>query len=33
VGILIAVDAIPDTFATVLVSTGNLAATAIVARA
>ena len=32
VGILIAVDAIPDTFATVLVASGNLAATAIVAR-
>ncbi len=32
VGILIAVDAIPDTFATVLNATGNLAATAIVAR-
>ena len=32
VGILIAVDAIPDTFATVLNSTGNLAATALVAR-
>jgi Na+/H+-dicarboxylate symporter len=33
VGILIAVDAIPDTFTTVLNSTGNLAATALVARA
>lgn len=32
VGILIAVDAIPDTFATVLNVTGNLAATALVAR-
>jgi Na+/H+-dicarboxylate symporter len=32
VGILIAVDAIPDTFATVLNTTGNLAATALVAR-
>lgn len=32
VGILIAVDAIPDTFATVLNATGNLAATALVAR-
>jgi proton glutamate symport protein len=32
VGILIAVDAIPDTFTTVLNSTGNLAATALVAR-
>ena len=32
VGILIAVDAIPDTFVTVLNSTGNLAATALVAR-
>jgi Na+/H+-dicarboxylate symporter len=31
-GILIAVDAIPDTFATVLNVTGNLAATAIVSR-
>ena len=32
VGILIAVDAIPDTFATVLNATGNLAATAVVAK-
>jgi Na+/H+-dicarboxylate symporter len=32
VGILIAVDAIPDTFATVLNATGNLTATALVAR-
>jgi len=32
IGILIAVDAIPDTFATVLNATGNLVATAIVAR-
>lgn len=32
VGILIAVDAIPDTFATVLNATGNLAATAVVAQ-
>ena len=32
IGILIAVDAIPDTFATVLNVTGDLAATAIVAR-
>jgi proton glutamate symport protein len=32
VGILIAVDAIPDTFATVLNATGNLAATALVAK-
>jgi Na+/H+-dicarboxylate symporter len=32
VGILIAVDAIPDLFATVLNSTGDLAAAAIVAR-
>jgi proton glutamate symport protein len=32
VGLLIAVDAIPDTFATVLNVTGNLAATALVAR-
>jgi Na+/H+-dicarboxylate symporter len=32
VGVLIAVDAIPDTFATVLNVTGNLAATALVAR-
>jgi proton glutamate symport protein len=32
VGILIAVDAIPDTFATTLHVTGNLAATAIVAN-
>lgn len=32
VGILIALDAIPDTFATVLNATGNLAATALVAR-
>jgi proton glutamate symport protein len=32
IGILIAVDAIPDIFATVLNSTGYLAATAIVAR-
>jgi Na+/H+-dicarboxylate symporter len=32
VGILIAVDAIPDTFATVLNATGNLAATVLVAR-
>ena len=32
VGILIAVDALPDTFATVLNTTGNLAATALVAR-
>jgi Na+/H+-dicarboxylate symporter len=32
VGLLIAVDAIPDTFATVLNVTGNLAATAIVAK-
>ena len=32
VGILIAVDAIPDTFATVLNVTGNLSATALVAR-
>ncbi len=32
VGILIAVDALPDTFATVLNVTGNLAATALVAR-
>lgn len=32
VGILIAVDAIPDVFATVLNTTGNLAATVIVAR-
>jgi Na+/H+-dicarboxylate symporter len=32
IGILIAVDAIPDTFATVLNTTGNLAATALVAR-
>jgi proton glutamate symport protein len=31
VGLLIAVDAIPDTFATVLNTTGNLAATAVVA--
>ena len=31
IGILIAVDAIPDTFATVLNTTGNLAATALVA--
>ena len=33
IGILIAVDAIPDVFATVLNVTGDLAATAIVARA
>jgi proton glutamate symport protein len=32
IGILIAVDAIPDTFATVLNTTGDLAATALVAR-
>jgi Na+/H+-dicarboxylate symporter len=32
IGILIAVDAIPDTFSTVLNVTGNLAATALVAR-
>jgi len=32
IGILIAVDALPDTFATVLNVTGDLAATAIVAR-
>ena len=32
VGILIAVDAIPDTFATVLNATGNLAATALVSK-
>ena len=32
IGILIAVDAIPDTFATVLNSTGHMAATALVAR-
>jgi proton glutamate symport protein len=32
IGLLIAVDAIPDLFATVLNTTGNLAATAIVAR-
>jgi proton glutamate symport protein len=32
IGILLAVDALPDTFATVLNVTGNLAATAIVAR-
>ena len=32
VGILIAVDAIPDTFATVLNVTGNLASTVLVAR-
>jgi Na+/H+-dicarboxylate symporter len=32
IGILIAVDAIPDIFSTVLNTTGNLAATAIVAR-
>ena len=31
IGILMAVDAIPDTFATVLNTTGNLAATALVA--
>jgi len=31
IGLLIAVDAIPDTFATVLNTTGNLAATALVA--
>ncbi|HEY8130712.1 MAG TPA: cation:dicarboxylase symporter family transporter, partial [Thermoanaerobaculia bacterium] len=31
IGILIAVDAIPDTFASTLNATGNLAATAIVA--
>jgi proton glutamate symport protein len=31
IGILIAVDAIPDTFATVLNTTGNLAAAALVA--
>jgi Na+/H+-dicarboxylate symporter len=33
IGILIAVDAIPDTFATVLNTTGHLAATTLVARA
>ena len=33
IGILLAVDALPDTFATVLNVTGNLAATALVARA
>ena len=33
IGILIAVDAIPDTFATVLNTTGHLAAVALVARA
>jgi proton glutamate symport protein len=33
VGVLIAVDAIPDTFATVLNTTGHLAATTLVARA
>ncbi len=33
IGILIAVDAIPDIFSTVLNTTGNMAATAIVARA
>ena len=33
IGILIALDAIPDTFASALNATGNLAATAIVARA
>ena len=32
IGVLIAVDAIPDTFATVLNTTGNLAATVLVAR-
>ena len=32
IGILIAVDAIPDLFATVLNSTGDLAAAALVAR-
>jgi Na+/H+-dicarboxylate symporter len=32
IGILIAVDAIPDTFATVLNVSGHLAATAVVAR-
>ena len=32
VGILIGVDAIPDTFTTVQNATGNLAATAIVSR-
>jgi Na+/H+-dicarboxylate symporter len=32
IGILIAVDAIPDTFSTVLNTTGNLTATALVAR-
>ncbi len=32
IGILIAVDAIPDTFATVLNTTGDLAAAALVAR-
>jgi Na+/H+-dicarboxylate symporter len=32
IGILIAVDAIPDTFATVLNTTGNLSATALVSR-
>ena len=32
IGILIAVDAIPDLFATVLNVTGDMAATAIVAR-
>jgi Na+/H+-dicarboxylate symporter len=32
IGILIAVDAIPDTFATVLNTTGNLTATVLVAR-
>ncbi len=31
IGVLIAVDAIPDTFATVLNTTGNLAAAALVA--
>ena len=33
IGILIAVDAIPDLFATVLNTTGDLAAAALVARA
>jgi Na+/H+-dicarboxylate symporter len=32
IGLLIAVDAIPDTFSTVLNVTGDLAATALVAR-
>jgi DAACS family dicarboxylate/amino acid:cation (Na+ or H+) symporter len=32
IGILIAVDALPDLFATVLNASGNLAATALVAR-